>query len=254
MTSLSITLWLLVAGLRFALAATSLRYRRSHPLFVIYLWFEVFASTTALALYGAVRLGAATWLLYFAVFYIYAILGNLLALATAWEQARKIFWPRLSLPSWVHPRMFTAVSGLFALMLTGSPIFRAIHGNYWAKVMITADQWFTGLLLSVFAVIVFFRFNLNISRQQKKATGICIGFVLYLSVALIAVTVRASGSISAGKLAGQISAIVYFIVLAWWGYVLQLKERTAAKATPEQHQQVLREFNRVRAEIEGYQG
>jgi hypothetical protein len=239
LSSGSLQLWLVMQ-------ATRRRLYKTHPWCFWYFGFQFMAVVIGQVVYFG--LGGSA---YFWTFYALTICGNILALLVAGEAGRKIFGPRLALPSWVPVRVVSTGTWLLAVVFAANLTLRVSHGGPWTHLMITMEQWTTGALFVVFAVIVFFRFNLDISREQKKATGISIGFVLYLSIAMAAVLVRASGSVLAGVIAAKVSAVSYFMVLGWWGYVLQLKERTAVKATPEQRQGVLLQFREVQSMAAG---
>ena len=99
--------------------------------------------------------------------------------------------------------------------------------------MVTMEQVMGVALWATFCILVVYSRLLGF-RWRPRPKGIAIGFVLYLTIAVISVFVRARFSLAAGFIAGQAGVAAEFLSLAWWLGVFWNEEKLPETATPEQ--------------------
>jgi hypothetical protein len=96
-------------------------------------------------------------------------------------------------------------------------------------------------LWATFCILLIYSRLLGFTWRPRPA-GIAIGFVLYLTVSVISVFIRARFSLGAALIAGQVGMAAYFLSLAWWVGVFWGKEKLPEAAAPEQVDEVLARY------------
>jgi hypothetical protein len=84
---------------------------------------------------------------------------------------------------------------------------------------------------------------------RARASGIAVGFILYLTISVICIFIAARFSLGAALVAGQAEMAVDFLSLAWWLGVFwgeeKLEEKLAEEATPGQVDDMVAKYIRT---------
>jgi len=223
-------LWISATALECLLAITVLRgdaWKR-YPAMTVYVTWQAVGGFAALLIS---RLGSPMF--YFVAFYVVNILANAIVFAIALELYYNVFDPRIGFSSW-RPRhvviMISASSGM-ALML--GLLLAARNGGSLNRTMVTMEQVMSVALWATFCILLIYSRLLGF-RWRPRPKGIAIGFLLYLTVLVIAVFVRARFSMGAALIAGQAEMAAEFLSLAWWLGVFWNEEKLPEATTPEQ--------------------
>ncbi|HEV7674424.1 MAG TPA: hypothetical protein VGQ12_07835 [Candidatus Angelobacter sp.] len=217
------------------------RIYESYPRLYGYVFFQAFAAAASLIVY--VTHFSVTYVI---TYYMLIFFGGICAAMTAGELSGKLLGPRGALPAWVTARLLIFMGTGMAAALTAAGVFYASRGGNITRALMTAEQWMSGALWVAFSVILIFWRTLKVFRRQTRAASICLGFVLYFTVSIFAVFVRGhkvpAELTEAAKHAGMIA---YLIMLLWWTGVLLMPAPVFEKATAEQKEQVLDEFEQT---------
>lgn len=212
---------------------------KPYPCLCRYAFFQVCASVVSLVAYEVTGDAA-----YAVIYYLLIFAGNILAAFVSAEIAGKLLGPNGALPGWVTIKLMSWIGlGIAAALAVAVLLMCSNYGSSWARAMVTVEQWMAGTLWVAFSVILIFWRTLKVFRRQTRAASICLGFVLYFTVSIFAVFVRGhkvpAELAEAAKHAGMIA---YLIMLLWWTGVLLMPAPVFEKATAEQKEQVLDEF------------
>jgi hypothetical protein len=223
-------LWICVTALECLLAITVLRgdgWKR-YPAMSVYVTWQAAGGFAALLTY---RFGLP--MSYFFAFYVVNILANAIAFAVALELYYNVFDPRIGFSSW-RPRhvviMISASSGM-GIML--GLLLAARNGGSLTRTMVTMEQVMSVALWATFCVLLIYSRLLGF-RWRPRPKGIAIGFLLYLTISVISVFVRARFSRGTALIAGQVGMAAEFLSLAWWLGVFWNEEKLPEATTPEQ--------------------
>jgi hypothetical protein len=207
----------------------ALRIRRNdsiRPIFKTYIYFEAIIAPAIFAIYML-------WpRAYMYAFVSSSVITSVLTLAMAADVYRCIFGPRMGLPPMVPERtaqlVAIAISGAVALAVflpsTAGGITRSI---FLAEQSLSAAAW------AVFLILLIYSISLRIAWPRDIA-GLALGFVLYLTIDVLAVFTRARGSLELQIAAGTVSRITYLLALSWWTIIFWQKEPLPLAITPEE--------------------
>lgn len=135
--------------------------------------------------------------------------------------------------------MISASSGMaIALGL----LLAARNGGSWTRTMDTMEQVTSVALWATFCVLLIYSRLLGFTWRPRPK-GIALGFVLYLTISVIAVFIRTRFSLEAARVAGQAGMAAEFLSLAWWvGVFWGEEEKLPETATSEQIEEVLARY------------
>ncbi|HZD92871.1 MAG TPA: hypothetical protein VE133_01370 [Candidatus Sulfotelmatobacter sp.] len=175
---------------------------------------------------------------YFVAFYAVTFLGNVIAFAVALELYHNLFGPKIGLPAWVPRHVVTMISTSLGLAIMLGLLLAAKNGGSWTRTMVTMEQVMSVALWATFCVLLIYSRSLGFTWRPRP-TGITAGFVLYLTVSVISVFIRARLSLGAALIAGQVGMAAYFLLLAWWLGIFWGEKKLPEATTPEQAEEIL---------------
>lgn len=234
----SLILWISITVLEYFLAIMLLRWDawKRYPVMSVFVtWQAVGGSATLLI----ARLG--TPMSYFVAFYVVTILANVIAFAVALELYYKVFDPRIGLSAWRPRHVVIIISVSLGIAITLGLLLAARNGGFWTRTMVTMEQVTSVALWATFCILLIYSRSLGFTWRPRPA-GIAVGFVLYLTISVISVFIRARFSLGAALLAGQVGMAAYFLSLAWWLGVFWDEEKLPVAATPEQVEEIVARY------------
>jgi hypothetical protein len=173
---------------------------------------------------------------YFAVFYLTAIVSGVATLFAAGEVCAKVFGPRIGIPDWIRLRLALFIGMSLAAVVAINVVWSALNGGHLTRAMVTTEQSLTVMGWAVFSILWVYSHRLGISWHPRVA-GIVLGYVLYLSIAIACVFVRARWPGAAAEIAGLVGMLAYLASLVTWGKTMWGPEPAREPATPEMMQQ-----------------
>jgi hypothetical protein len=222
------TLWLCAAILQFTVACV-VKLRKvgeRRPAFAAFIYYQAIVAVLAWAIYGSPA--AYLWLYYFS-FGMTAALTLLVGI----EAGRHTFGPRIYLPRWFPVRMAGVVGSAAAMVAVLDLLFAATNGSRLLRAMVTTEQGLTLASLAVFVVVIGYSRKLGIIGNQHTQK-IMAGFVLYLSVNVLAVFIRGSAVPAVAVAAALLGMGAYCVSLVYWAAALWRKEELPARLTVEE--------------------
>jgi hypothetical protein len=212
---------------------------KRYPVMSVYLTWQAVGGSAALL----IKLFAAP-MSYFVSFYVITILADLIAFAVALELYYKIFDPRIGLFAWGRRHVVIIISVSLGVAITLGLLFAARNGGSWTRTMVTMEQVMSVALWATFCALWIYSRLLGFT-WRPRASGIAMGFILYLTVSVICVYIRARYSLSAALFAGQVGMAADFLSLAWWLGVFWGEEKLAEEALSEQVEETVARYRKT---------
>jgi hypothetical protein len=170
---------------------------------------------------------------YFYTYYGVNILLNLIAFAVALELYYKIFDPRIGLFAWGRRHVVIIMSVSLAVAITFGSLFAAKNGGSLTRTMETVDEVMHVALWATFCTLCLYSRSLGFIWRPRVA-GIAMGFMLYLTAAVVCMFIVTRFSLSTAMIANQVGAAADFLSLAWWLGVFWGKEKLPERGIPAQ--------------------
>jgi hypothetical protein len=236
----SVILWISITVLEYSLALMLLRWGawKRYPVMSVFVTWEAVGGSVVLLI---------AWLCkplsmsYFAAFYVVTFLANIIAFAVALELYYKVFDPRIGLFAWRPRHVVIMISVSLGIAITLALLLTAKNGGTWTRKMMTIEQIMSVALWATFCILLIYSRSLGFTWRPLPA-GIAVGFVLYLTVSVISVFIRARFSDGAALIAGQVGMAAEFLSLAWWLGVFWEKEKLPEVATPEEVEEIVAKY------------
>ena len=239
---ISIELAIIVANVALCATLAFRRVSQSYPHLFRYSWFQALAALGSLLAY--LNMGIAAYSL---TYYLLIFAGDILAIFAAAEIAAKLLGPQGVMPAWVNNRLVLVLGvGVAAGLGVAILLLMSSYGQQWGRAAVTVEHWMAAIVWVTFSAIFVFWRTLKVFRRQTRAASICLGFVLYFTVSIFTVFIRGHrafvGESEAAGIAGMIS---YLVMLLWWTGVFLMPAPVFEKATAEQTEYVLGEFQQT---------
>jgi hypothetical protein len=238
-------LFIAIASLDCFLAIMLFRWDawKRYPVMCVYLTEQAVGATAALLL---ARFGAP--MSYFVAYHVIAVLADLIAFAVAVELYYKIFDPRIGLTAWRPRHVVIMISVSLGIAIALGLLLAARNGGSWTRTMATMEQVMSVALWATFCTLWIYSRSLGFT-WRARASGIAVGFILYLTISVICIFIAARSSLGAALVAGQAEMAVDFLSLAWWLGVFwgeeKLEEKLAEEATPGQVDDMVAKYIRT---------
>ena len=237
----SVILWISITVLEYFLALMLLRWDawKRYPVMSVFVTWQAVGGSAVLLI---ACLG--TPMSYFVAYYVVTILANVIALAVARELYYKVFDPRIGLSAWRPRHVVIMISVSLGMAITLGLLLAARNGGSWTRTMVTMEQ-ITGVALwATFCILLIYSRSLGFTWRPLPA-GIAGGFVLYLTISVVSVFIRARFSLGAALIAGQVGMAAYFLSLAWWLGVFWGEEKVPVAVTPEQVEEIVARYRQT---------
>ena len=235
---LSRVLWISITVLECFLAIMLLRWDawKRYPVMSAFATWQAVGGLAALliACFG-------TPIYYFVAFYVITILANLIAFAVALELYYKIFDPRIGLSAWRPRHVVIMISVSLGLAIALGFLLTARNGGSWTRTMVTMEEITNVALWATFCILLIYSRSLGFTWRPLPAR-IAAGFILYLTISVICVYIRARFSLAAALIAGQVEMAALFLSLAWWLGVFWGEEKVPEEAISEQVEEMLAQY------------
>ena len=215
---------------------------KRYPIMSVYVTWQAVGGAAALLieLFGAP-------MSYFVAFYVVTILADLIAFAVALELYYKIFDPKIGLSAWRPRHVVIMISVSLGVAITLGLLFAARNGGSWTRTMVTMEQVMNVALWATFCALWIYSRSLGFT-WRPRASGIAMGFILYLTVSVICVYIRARYSLSAARFAGQVGMAADFLSLAWWLGVFWGEEKLSEEDISEQVEVTVARYSKTMEE------
>jgi hypothetical protein len=238
---LSRIMWISITVLEYFLAFMLFRWDawKSYPVMSAFVTWQAVGGSAALLL---ARFGPP--ISYFVAFYVVTILANIMAFAVAVELYYNVFDPRIGLTAWGPRHVMIVISASLGLATALGFLLAARNGGSWTRTMVTMEQVTGVALWATFCILLIYSRSLGFTWSPRPA-GIAIGFILYLTISVISVFIRARFSLRAALIAGQFGMAAYFLSLAWWLGVFWGEEKLPEAATSEQVEEMLKKYRKT---------
>src|SRR5580765_4369563 len=226
----SLILWISITVLENLLAIMLFRWDawKRYPVMSFFVTWQAVGGLIALLI---ARFGPP--MSYFVAFYVVTILANVIAFAVALELYYSVFDPRIGFFAWGLRHVVIMISVSVCMAITLGFLLTARNGGSWTRTMVTMEQVTSVALWATFCILWIYSRSLGFTWPPRSA-GIAVGFVLYLTVSVISVFIRARLSLGAALIAGQVGLAAEFLSLAWWLGVFWEKKKLPEAATPEE--------------------
>ena len=145
---------------------------------------------------------------------VVTILANFIAFAVALELYYNVFDPRIGLPTWRPRHVVIMIAVSLGMAITLGLLLAARNGGSWTRTMVTMEQVTSVALWATFCFLLIYSRLLGFT--WARPAGIAIGFILYLTVSVISVFIRARLSLGPRSLPARLRMAAYFLSLAWW--------------------------------------
>jgi hypothetical protein len=212
---------------------------KRYPVMSVYLTWQAVGGAAALLIE---RFAAP--MSYFVAYYVITILANLIAFAVALELYYKIFDPRIGLSAWRPRHVVIMISVSLGVAITLGLLFAARNGGSLTRTMVTMEQVMTVALWATFCALWIYSRSLGFT-WRPRAAGIAVGFILYLTVSVICVYIRARYSLSAALFAGQVGMAADFLLMAWWLGVFWGEEKLPEEDISEEVEEMVARYRRT---------
>jgi hypothetical protein len=143
------------------------------------------------------------------------IVFHLIAFAVARELYYKICDPKIGLFAWGRRHVVIIISVSLGVAIALGSLLAARNGGSLTRTMVTMEQVMSMALWATFCALFIYSRSLGFT-WRPRVTGIVLGFILYLTVSVICVYIRARFSLGAALIAGQVDMAADFLSLAWW--------------------------------------
>jgi len=234
----SLILWISITVLENFLAIMLLRWDtwKRYPVMSFFVTWQAVGGLIALLI---ARFGPP--MSYFVAFYVVTILANVIAFAVALELYYSVFDPRIGFFAWGLRHVVIMISVSVCMAITLGLLLTARNGGSWTRTMVTMEQVTSVALWATFCILWIYSRSLGFTWPPRSA-GIAVGFVLYLTISVISVFIRARLSLGAALIAGQVGLAAEFLLLAWWLGVFWEKKKLPEAATPEEIEVVVARY------------
>ena len=111
--------------------------------------------------------------------------------------------------------MVIMISVSLGVAITLGLLLTARNGGSLTRTMVTMEQVMNVALWATFCTLWIYSRSLGFT-WRPRASGIAMGFILYLTISVICVYVRARFSLGAALIAKQVGMAADFLSLAWW--------------------------------------
>src|SRR5258708_6383915 len=95
------------------------------------------------------------------------------------------------------------ISVSLGVAITLGLLFAARNGGSWTRTMVRMEQITSLALWATFCILLLYSRSLGFAWRPRPA-GIAIGFVVYLTISVISIFIRARFSLKAALIAGQV--------------------------------------------------
>jgi len=220
-------IWIAIIASQLLLASFMLsrRIHAQYPWFCVFMYFASVKSVFLLVIASTMPAIA-----YFRCYYATDLAETILALASTCEIYAKVFGPRIALPGWVQRNLALLLSGAVMSILACTLAFKATVGGITTRSLVTVEQIMSSMVCCALWIIVLYAYSLRLYWDPRTA-GITIGFVLWMTVDVIGVFIRASSKPAAAETVRRVALTSYFLSLLWWGWRLLKAEPAPEKAT-----------------------
>lgn len=240
MTTTIFMIWFTAIVLQLGMAWICRRgVEKQRPAFAAFIYFQNFMCIFAACIFNVAPH------LYFWTYHISFGLSAAFTFLVALECGKQTFGPRIALPMWAPARIVTMVASAAGLVTALDLLFAATNGGKVLRAMVTTEQGLDVMALTCFVIIVSYSRRLGISGNPRTQK-IMAGFVLYLSVDMLAVFVRGSGRPAAASLAILLGMGAYCVSLVWWTAAFWAKEDLPERPTAQQLEQLNAAFKLLR--------
>jgi hypothetical protein len=181
---------------------------------------------------------------YFFTYYVVTILANFIAFAVALELYYKIFDPRIGLFAWGRRHVVIMISVSVAVAITLGLLFAARNGGSLTRTMATVNEVMSVALWATFCALWIYSRLLGFT-WRPRASGIAMGFILYLTVSVICIFISARFSLSVALIANQVEMAAEFLSLAWWLGVFWGEEKLPEEAISEQVEETVARYRKT---------
>ncbi len=181
---------------------------------------------------------------YFYAYYVVNILGSVIAFAVAVELYYNVFDPRIGLTAWRPRHVVGIISVSLAVAITIGLLLAARNGGSLTRTLVTVEEVMSVALWATFCALLIYSRSLGFTWRPRPA-GIATGFMLYLTVFVVSVFIRAHLSMGAALIASQVGIAAEFLSLAWWLGVFWGKEKLPKAATYEQVGEMMANYRNI---------
>ena len=236
-------MWISITVLEYFLAIMLLRWDawKRYPAMSVFVTWQAVGGSAALLI---AWLGRPMSMSYFVAFYVVTILAYVIAFAIAFELYYKIFDPRIGLSVWGPRHVVIMISVSLGMAITLGVLLAARNGGSWTRTMVTMEQVMSVALWATFCILLIYSRLLGFTWRPRPA-GVAVGFVVYLTISVISVFIRARLSLGAALIAGQVGMAAYFLSLVWWLGVLWGEEKLPEAATPEEVEAIVAKYRKT---------
>lgn len=233
MTTIIAIIWFTAMLLQLGMAYVCRRgeLHQRYPAFAAFIY-----SQNVMCIFAALVFTAAPGV-YFWTYHISFGLTAAFTFLVALECGKLTFGPRIALPGWVPARIATMVASAIGLVTALDLVFAATNGGKLLRAMVTTEQGLTLASLAMFAIVISYSRSLGISGQ-RQTQKIMRGFVLYLSVDVLAVFIRGSARTGPAVVAIALGMGAYCVSLVYWTAGLWAKQEAPARLTAQQTQEL----------------
>ena len=230
-------MWIAITVLEYSLAIMLLRWDawKRYPVMSVFVTWQAVGGSAVLLI---AWLGRPMSMSYFVAFYVVTILANVIAFAIALELYYKVFDPRIGLAAWRPRHVVIMISVSLGMAITLGLLLTARNGGSWTRTMVTMEQITSVALWATFCILLIYSLCWDSPGARGRA-GIPVGFMLYLTISVSSVFIRARFSLGAALIPGQVGMAAYFLSLAWWLGVFWGEEKLPVAVTPEQVEEIV---------------
>jgi hypothetical protein len=221
-------LWVVAMLTQIVVLSLAYRSQSTGRFFKYFILFESIASPSVFVFYQSDLKMA-----YFYSFFATLVIGDVLTLLVAYEIYMAVFGPRKALPRFVPERTGALVAMAFSGALALGIYVHAVTGGRLMRTMVTLEQILTTATWAIFMVLLIYSLTLRIAWPRRIA-GLTMGFILYLTIDIAAVFVRAHSEGETSVAAGMAGQSAYIFSLFWWVACLRHKESISAPIAAEQ--------------------
>jgi len=241
MTTTINAIWFTATVLQMGMAYVCWRgnMKQRYPAFVSFVYFQNAMCILAALIYtSAPRF-------YFWTYHASFGLTAALTLMVALECGKLTFGPRIALPGWVPAKIATMVASAVGLVVALDLVFAASNGGKLLRAMVTTEQGLTLASPAMFVIVINYSRSLGITGQ-KQTHKIMAGFVLYLSMDVLAVFVRGSARRGPAMVAIALGMGAYCFSLVYWTVALWAKQDAPVRLSAQQTKELTTAFNVLR--------